>query len=906
VIIFYEEINDGNIPMYCYFLIIFACYMVFILVISQAIPRYTLCTSLGQLVNERQLQETLAAFYLEEAKLKEMEEQEDEDWEEMHAAAESQTVVTAVPSISSGKRAGSVGGDSSVSNSQKGDSTAALMVDMVKSSTSSLRLQLTSESLRAERQNNKKNRLKQLSDGVIAMNRMMKAKDDFDLSSSSEHKEDVLGELPSVGGTKRERRVRRKAQSEGVRTMASMHADHADDEGGPFGNGADPRLRFDSTAVRKTEVEDDNASVGSSSSGYSDANDVPQVDHVLALKELDEHHEPKITMSERLHEYFMSRRYVVISNVFGTMFAFFFVGQRVESFLHSEGIANEEFTHFDFAHDYIFWLLTAWLGFFIIGDCLLLVTFRSFSALKNNKERQRFIAGILDLVLSAGCLAVFFAAEVQRCCTPVNGSNRVLAYFNEPSACTCPMFGTRQYGGLGNIEPYTSLIALRVLRFWVAKKIVLFLDSRGVWKKTDSPGILRNESLRMEAFDVFGKSIRNLGHNAHDKNHGHGHGHGSHDDGHGHGHGGESGTVAEFWQEAMAKHPDVVAKHGQFSGELLRAMLGLRVEASPSTADETQVPVPQSSEASNAKPVITQHENSLRPSTTVVEVPVSPLAAGKLERSPTTTLDSLFVSPTARLVRSMRRCDRMLIPFLSKWSVVDVAMTRYEMVYFDASDVDGDISLDPAGESARQAVMSSKGGKGLRLCDVAVGRRVVGHLHFSEIDSVHVERCLPHENSAEAIECPDVEVEKGEFWKFSSVRSLANGLKRGDEWCGIKQDRLRIHTIHGHTLYLRFYSDLEDAGRHAERLAAENEMEGALFKNNAFQWVQTIVRFCGPSQLQQALPHFGDDTNEELRDFLIVNNGTDPLKGHHRRRSSDFGPGMFGRLKSKVTERFEI
>ena len=65
--------------------------MVFILVISQAIPRYTLCTSLGQLVNERELQETLAAFYLEEAKLKEMEEQEDEDWEEMHAVAERQT-----------------------------------------------------------------------------------------------------------------------------------------------------------------------------------------------------------------------------------------------------------------------------------------------------------------------------------------------------------------------------------------------------------------------------------------------------------------------------------------------------------------------------------------------------------------------------------------------------------------------------------------------------------------------------------------------------------------------------------------------------------------------------------------------------------------------------------------------
>ena len=50
----------------------------------------------------------------------------------------------------------------------------------------------------------------------------------------------------------------------------------------------------------------------------------------------------------------------------------------------------------------------------------------------------------------------------------------------------------------------------------------------------------------------------------------------------------------------------------------------------------------------------------------------------------------------------------------------------------------------------------------------------------------------------------------------------------------------------------------------------ENETEGDLFKNNAFQWCQTIGRLVGTSKLKQDLPHFGDDDNEELRDYLIV------------------------------------
>jgi sorbitol-specific phosphotransferase system component IIA len=34
--------------------------------------------------------------------------------------------------------------------------------------------------------------------------------------------------------------------------------------------------------------------------------------------------------------------------------------------------------------------------------------------------------------------------------------------------------------------------------------------------------------------------------------------------------------------------------------------------------------------------------------------------------------------------------------------------------------------------------------------------------------------------------------------------------------------------------------------------------------------VQTIGRFCGFEQWKQALVHFGDDFNKELRDYLVV------------------------------------
>ena len=46
------------------------CYLLFLCIMAQVVPRYTLCTSLGQLVNPRRLHETLAKCKLEEARRK--------------------------------------------------------------------------------------------------------------------------------------------------------------------------------------------------------------------------------------------------------------------------------------------------------------------------------------------------------------------------------------------------------------------------------------------------------------------------------------------------------------------------------------------------------------------------------------------------------------------------------------------------------------------------------------------------------------------------------------------------------------------------------------------------------------------------------------------------------------------
>ncbi len=46
----------------------------------------------------------------------------------------------------------------------------------------------------------------------------------------------------------------------------------------------------------------------------------------------------------------------------------------------------------------------------------------------------------------------------------------------------------------------------------------------------------------------------------------------------------------------------------------------------------------------------------------------------------------LLIELDTPLIQKMRRCERRLLPLLNRWDLVDVTMTKYELVYFDATD----------------------------------------------------------------------------------------------------------------------------------------------------------------------------------------------------------------------------
>eukprot|EP00586_Coscinodiscus_wailesii_P005040 CAMPEP_0172486158 /NCGR_PEP_ID=MMETSP1066-20121228/14605_1 /TAXON_ID=671091 /ORGANISM="Coscinodiscus wailesii, Strain CCMP2513" /LENGTH=328 /DNA_ID=CAMNT_0013251927 /DNA_START=936 /DNA_END=1919 /DNA_ORIENTATION=+ len=69
LLLFWKYINVYYAPVkFLTLVMVFAVsYILFIIFVARIIPRYTLCTSLGELVNHRRLSETLAEFRLEEA-----------------------------------------------------------------------------------------------------------------------------------------------------------------------------------------------------------------------------------------------------------------------------------------------------------------------------------------------------------------------------------------------------------------------------------------------------------------------------------------------------------------------------------------------------------------------------------------------------------------------------------------------------------------------------------------------------------------------------------------------------------------------------------------------------------------------------------------------------------------------
>ena len=172
------------------------------------------------------------------------------------------------------------------------------------------------------------------------------------------------------------------------------------------------------------------------------------------------------------------------------------------------------------------------------------------------------------------------------------------------------------------------------------------------------------------------------------------------------------------------------------------------------------------------------------------------------------------------------------------------------------------------------ALQATAGGKNLRLCDVSLGRKVVGHLDFADVTEVHVAKddvpvsdmSLVEKAAILFDEKQDLNVE---YWSNLSSETEENIKKyaRVIRWALIQEERLKVSTTSG-TLYFRFYSDL--ARFEAKSSEQHSNNSGVIAKDIAFQWAETISRICGRCQLKQNLPHFGEENEAELRDYLEV------------------------------------
>ena len=175
---------------------------------------------------------------------------------------------------------------------------------------------------------------------------------------------------------------------------------------------------------------------------------------------------------------------------------------------------------------------------------------------------------MFDVILSSICLGILILSEDRRCC----GSG----------ADCCAEFGSRTFGGLGNTEPFIALIALRVFRYQFGR-FIRKIANRTSRKESetgaggDSHG-MKTKSTRARQIELVeenaGTSIAMA--NDHDDASGaRGSSHNDHDHRAKHHFGQETGTAVELWKNAVGLFPEIVEEHGEFSEEILKAMLGI-------------------------------------------------------------------------------------------------------------------------------------------------------------------------------------------------------------------------------------------------------------------------------------------------------------------------------------------
>jgi Mlo family len=626
-----------------------------------------------------------------------------------------------------------------------------------------------------------------------------------------------------------------------------------------------------------------------------------------------------------LRNFFTSDTYGVVSHVFGSVVIFLLIGMRLETFNALFGAYDTSENTWVLELNVAFWWQATWYMLFIIVSGLAMWAINP-SECASIAEKSAFLTALVDFLLSCLCVTLLFVADAQRCCeadSEIDGLARLLkgdSEVGEPGTDSdykecCPFWGSRTHGGYGSIEPCTALIGLRVLRFHFAKIVIQHQSSK------ENRSIVE-ENVSDEHGQMHGDDVQSAGR----------------------GHGSDKEKMVEIWQRAINQHPHIVEQYGHLSAELFQVMLGLDafddanlktkadisvIQTSTPVADEQRIseqtddtphyklgkrysnlstecqgiilagklgkPVKSLSnlllDAQPGDDNLPTHEGTIvegRPT----RVPDVEFKVDTKQLAEEQNSDSIFIAPNATLTRSMRRCERRLEPLLMEWITVDVVMTDIELVYFEVTEGDHATHYPEVGETKealQKALQVTRGGKGLRLIDVAAGRKVVGHLDLSDITHINVERDMPYADTSHFHGHFDASNQLiSEFWQ-KTTHIEAKTESRALRWARVKEDRLKVVSRHG-TLYLRYLSDLDEVEAHPEESMAEDELAGFLKKTIAFQWAQTLVHICGKDQLKQQFPNHGTNDSEELRDYLeVVHHRSDETKGHRRRRTSTFG-----------------
>jgi len=670
-------------------------------------------------------------------------------------------------------------------------------------------------------------------------------------------------------------------------------------------------------------------------------NDDRDVDLPAVMNKIDSTKISSSSLLFKISSFLSNSHYRIFSFAFGSMPCFFLVAMRLELLLVSDHTIAESNNTWHLNLSGAFSLEFIFLCWFMIISTFTITVFSYGPGYSYPSRISIIIAAVVDVMLSLSCLTLLLTAEMQRC-----------KYQD-----ICLPFGKNI--GVGKIEPITAIVFLRVFRFYLAEKIynIWLGKCRGV---TPSPSALTlNSSIRFvkrESTSEYSdqeslissenkqKDMANILE--------------------------KSGTILELWNTACGIRPDVIATYGEFSSEMLQVMLGLHVDIVPRSLDRNK-----SNTIAAAVTNVGQKQNSTSNSFIKLEKLYATLSyevqaviyAGKIGRpikivpgrSPSlldenieyqidekemekelkdddeVDIDSSFTAPNAILIRNLRRCEFRLLPVLTEWEIVDVAITKYEIVLFQAKKKEEEEEMcnesppsHERGHLIKKAIVATKGGKGLRLRDIAIDRKVTGHLNIKDITSSTIERFRPRSSSflskqrSSEIESQDhfdetvthtaisnalfsrqdkmvsspsspaltttmfhdhskriskferrsstvsshsTEIQV-EYWDDSMIDSSI--AMHTVNWKKIKEDQLCLKSCNGTTLFIRFLCDLKAGNEINNNIKGiedeSNKSSPTKEKSNALIWCQTIVRICDLDVLTQHVPHLGEDDLEEI------------------------------------------